>query len=90
MFSESGSFEPSICFSMDIKWMLQASRNSFLFFFRKKAVGWKSIHGIYSHSTYIRPKDLDSPLAAKGSFQWRHWPTDFIVGAIIMATKTCR
>lgn len=88
--SECGSLETSISFSMDVMWMLQASRNSILFCYgRRRLDGIHSVEYIPIQSIFDL-KDPYSPLAATRPFHWRHWPTDFLVGAIIMATKTCR
>ena len=90
MCSEYGSLETSISFSMDVMWMLQASRNSILFRYgRRRLDGIHSVEYIPIQSIFDL-KDPYSPLAVNRPFHWRHWPTDFRVGAIIMATKTCR
>ena len=60
------------------------------FSLRKEAVRRNSVRGIYSHSKHIRPKGSVLTFSGDRPFHWRYWPTDFIVGAIIMATKTCR
>lgn len=77
-------------FFMDVMWMLQASRNSILFLYGRRWLDGIQYVEYIPIQSILDLKDPNSPLAVNRPIHWRHWPTDFIVGAIIMATKTCR